>query len=390
MKFNKGPVSLSTPTFGYLLYVWILPYVWLPPCMFGCLLYIYNKKKACFFFRLTGCPYAAYTFGMPPCMLGQPHMFGCSSYLWMPHTFGGHPNIQGVSRHVGVSAHTEGCPNGKHPNIQGTSKYWGEYKHIGGVQTYRWASIPIGVSKHMGPSKHMGASKHMETFKHTGGASKHTGGIQKYGGHMDTPLSDKARFICVVYVQGYPNVWGHMDTPSLIKHAFFVLCMYRAIQTSPKHRGHPNRGCPNIQGGIWWASKDTGSHPNMRGIQTYGASNIQGASKHMGASKCLGAYGHPLSLTKHAFFVLCMYRGHPNIFCIILNYICHLEFLPSFFFNFKYFIYSFEFCTLCLFLNPELYLPSWISAILFLFLILNILSIPFSFHCVFWNCRKHS
>ena len=33
----------------------------------------------------------------------------------------------------------------------------------------------------------------------------------------------------------------------------------------------------------------------------------------MGASKCMGAYGHPLSLTKHAFFVLCMYRGHPNI-----------------------------------------------------------------------------
>ena len=27
----------------------------------------------------------------------------------------------------------------------------------------------------------------------------------------------------------------------------------------------------------------------------------------------VGAYDHPLSPTKHAFFVLCMCRGHPNI-----------------------------------------------------------------------------
>ena len=27
----------------------------------------------------------------------------------------------------------------------------------------------------------------------------------------------------------------------------------------------------------------------------------------------MGAYGYPLILTKHAFFVLCMYRGHPNM-----------------------------------------------------------------------------
>ena len=61
------------------------------------------------------------------------------------------------------------------------------------------------------------------------------------------------------------------------------------------------------------ASKHTGGHsniwghPNIQGtIQTYGVSKL------MGASKCIGAYGHPLSLTKHAFFVLCMYRGHQN------------------------------------------------------------------------------
>ena len=77
-------------------------------------------------------------------------------------------------------------------------------------------------------------------------------------------------------------------------------------QTSSKDTGeHPKIwGCPNIWG-----------HPNIcGGVQTYGGYlNIQGASKHIGASKCIGAYGHPLSLTKHAFFVLCMYRGHPNI-----------------------------------------------------------------------------
>ena len=148
----------------------------------------------------------------------------------------------------------------------------------------------------------------------------------------------------------HPNIWG---CPS--------------IQEASKHRGHPNVWVhPTIQGGIWGASKDTGSHPNMRGIQTYGASNIQGASKHMGASKCMGAYGHPPSLTKHAFFELWMYRGHPNISCIIHNYICHLEFLPPwistmlfwFFFNFGYFIHFL--------------LLLWVL------------------HCAFWNCRKHS
>ena len=87
------------------------------------------------------------------------------------------------------------------------------------------------------------------------------------------------------------------------------------IQTSPTYRGYPNKGgnqtyrecvqtyrrtskhggCPNIQG----ASKH-------RGTQTY-PKNTGGASKHM------GVYRHPLSLTKHAFFVLCVYSGHPNI-----------------------------------------------------------------------------
>ena len=162
------------------------------------------------------------------------------------------------------------------------------------------------------------------------------------------------------------GAYGH--PLSLTKHAFFVLSMYRGhpkhpnSQTSaklqgvskhgwcpsiqraskqgpPKHKGHPN-----IQGSIWGASKHTET------IQTYGGIQKYGASQHTGGMQMCEAYGHPVSLTKHAFFVLCMYMGHLNIwgyiiyFCIILNYIHHLEFLLSWFFFliFKYFIHFFK------------------------------------------------
>ena len=68
-------------------------------------------------------------------------------------------------------------------------------------------------------------------------------------------------------------------------------------------------GCPNIQG----ACRHTGGVQIYEGIQTWGHLNILDGIQTYGASKCMGAYGHPHSLTKHAFFVLCMYRGHPNI-----------------------------------------------------------------------------
>ena len=80
-----------SPMFGhpyvwmYPEYVWTLPYVWMPPYvwkMFGCLLYIYNTKKAGFV-RLGGCPYAPIHLDAPVC-LDTPGMFGCPPYLWMP------------------------------------------------------------------------------------------------------------------------------------------------------------------------------------------------------------------------------------------------------------------------------------------------------------------
>ena len=119
-----------------------------------------------------------------------------------------------------------------------------------------------------------------------------------------------------------PYVWmplykhmGHPNIQGVSKH-----------KGALKHRGHPNipeaskqiRGCPNI----WGIQTEMGASEHM------GASKHTGASKHMGVSKhtggiqtygghqMYGAYGHPLSLTKHAFFVLRMYRGHPNIWGI--------------------------------------------------------------------------
>ena len=90
-----------------------------------------------------------------------------------------------------------------------------------------------------------------------------------YGGIWTLPSSDKACFLCVVYVQG-----------------------------ASKHMGHPNIQTIQIYRG---PSQHIGGIQIYEGIQTYGGTQMY------------GAYGHSLSLTKHAFFVLCMYRGHPNI-----------------------------------------------------------------------------
>ena len=173
---------------------------------------------------------------------------------------------------------------------------------------------------------------------------------------MDTPLVSMLSlcWLCTGDIQMYGGIW----TPPLSDNScFFMLCMYRGIQTSSKHMGGIQTywGCPSIQGPSkhgcvqtyretskhMRVSKHTGGHPNMRGIQSYG-----GIPTYKGASKCMGAYGNPLSLTNHAFFVLCMYRGHPNmwghtmffLFCKVLNYIPHLEFVPSFliFFFFEF------------------------------------------------------
>ena len=85
-------------------------------------------------------------------------------------------------------------------------------------------------------------------------ASNIQGGSQTYGGHPNRERSKHRR---------HPNIWGEC------KHG----------------------GCPNIQGTI----------QTYDGIQTSGGIQMY------------GGIWTPLHLTKHAFFVLCMYRGHPNV-----------------------------------------------------------------------------
>ena len=94
------------------------------------------------------------------------------------------------------------------------------------------------------------------------GVSKHTGGMQSYGG---------------IQTYGVPKHMGAYRHPfSLTKHAVFVLCMYR---------GHPN---------IW-------GHTNI-----WVVSKPMGACKHTGGVQMYGTYRHPLGLTKHVSFVLCV------------------------------------------------------------------------------------
>ena len=68
---------------------------------------------------------------------------------------------------------------------------------------------------------------------------------------------------------------------------------------------------------VWGASRH---YPNIQGMSKHrGHSNIQGAIhiyggiQLYGASKCMGHMDTPYC-DKACFFVLCMYRGHPNIF----------------------------------------------------------------------------
>ena len=143
------------------------------------------------------------------------------------------------------------------------------------------------------------------------------------------PTNFKMLSLCCVCTGGIQMYGAYGHPLSLTNHPFFVLCICTGgIQTSSKHMGASkhmgvskhtggiqHRGHPNIQGiqtyeGVQTYREAYGGHPNIQGpskhmedIQTY-----RGAFKHMGASKCMGTHGHPLSLRKHAFFVLCMYR----------------------------------------------------------------------------------
>ena len=121
---------------------------------------------------------------------------------------------------------------------------------------------------------------------------------------------------CFVRLRGYPYtpyIWMfHMfGCPYMFGHHPYGWMSFIPLDATMhlaafKHTG----GCPNIGG-----TQTYRGHPNIWGeCKHEGCPNIQGVHLNIqGASECMGAYGHPLLLTKHAFFVLCMYRGHPNI-----------------------------------------------------------------------------
>ena len=158
-----------------------------------------------------------------------------------------------------------------------------------------------------------GASKHMRVSKHTGRHMGHPNiwghpniqrGIQMYGGIWTPPYSDKACFLCVVYVQGaskhmgHPYVWKPLEyawtlpyvwmPPVHTQHKESMLCHTKGV-----HMPH-TFGYPICLDTPCWASKH---HPNMGVskhtgvIQTYGdIQTYRGAFKHMGYPNI---WGHP-------------------------------------------------------------------------------------------------
>ena len=314
LMFGWPPVCLDTPhMFGCphmfrnapcldtSLYVWTPHMFRCPLCLdtshvFGCPLYIYDTKKACFV-RLRGCPYAPmhldalicldapcmfrcpYIFGCSPCMFGCCHMFGWPHlyvwmlpYVWTPPMFGCPICLD--TPHVWMPPICSDTPICLDSPMFGCPLYLD-------TALYNWMpAIWLAVSLYVWmPHKCMGHPK-------VWGTSKHRGGIQMYGGH--------------------PYIWGHMDTPSVWQSMLSFCCVCRvSIQTSSKHTG----GHPNIQEGV----QTYGGVLTYGGIQTYRwASKLMGGIQTYGASKCMEVYRHLRSLTKYAFFVLCMYRGHPN------------------------------------------------------------------------------
>ena len=256
-----GPLCVWMPP-----YIWTPPHVWMPTFMFG------------------HCHVGTSLYGwMPPQVWTSPCMFGCPPYVWLPHCM------------------------------------FGCCQMYGGIQRYEGHSNIWEVSKHTGaPSKHIGASKCMGAYGHPLNLTQHAFFVlYMYSRHVQTSFK---------HTWGHPNMWEY---PHIFRgHPNIGV---------PKHtRKYPNiwgiqtyRGCIQINGGIqtYWGCPNIWGHPTiLEGVQTWGASKHTGAIQTYGASKhtggiqtyggiqMYGAYGHLLSLTKHAFFVLYMYIRHPNIF----------------------------------------------------------------------------
>ena len=240
--------------FGFPL--WMPPYAWTPPCLNAhiCLddvwmpLYIHNTKKACFVrLRVSICPHifggrpvcldAPYVW-MHPCMFGCPHMFGCPLYVWMPHVW-----IPPVCFDTPICLDSPICLDA--PICLGASYVWTPLCMVGCLRCldtpYMFGYTPVSLDapKCIGVSKGM---RDIQTYGHVQifGSFQTYKGASKYMGHLNMGeskcmegiwrphQSDKACFLCVVYVQqaskhlpniqGHPNIWRACKHMGLSKH----------------------------------------------------------------------------------------------------------------------------------------------------------------------------
>ena len=135
-------------------------------------------------------------------------------------TYGGHPNIQGVSKHGGTSDHTEGSKWGK-PNI------WTTSKHTGGVQT-------CGASDHTEGSKQGGTQTYRGIPTH--GVSKHIGASKHTGDHPN--IWWHPNIWQQLNIQGASKCMGAYGHPLVWQSMLYLCCLCTGgIQTSSKHMG---------------------------------------------------------------------------------------------------------------------------------------------------------
>ena len=245
---------------------------------------------------------------MPPCMFGHPHMFGCPHMFGHPHMFGCVP----ICLELPYVCTPPICL--VVPCILCAPYVWTPLCMVRcptclDNPLYVWMlSICLTSPCMFGCPQMYGGIQRYEEHPNIWGSVQIYGGVQRYGG--------------IKTYKGHPNIWGHPNVGdiwnplSLTKHALFVLYMYsRHPNIIKTYKGHPNM----------WGVQTYGRYPNILGhhnicggVQTYGAIwTYRGVSRQTWGIHMYGGIWTPFSLIRHAFFVLCMYKGaskhHQNI-----------------------------------------------------------------------------
>ena len=232
------------------------PYIWMPPmcldapCMFKC----------------------HHMFGCIPCMFGCP-MFGHLPYVWMPICMFGHPHVSlphmfGWPLYVWVPPCLDTPLYGWMP-----PHVWTPPCMFGCPHYVLLPPICLDATKCMGASKGM---MDIQTYRGCPNIQRHP----NVWCIRTPPQSDKAHFLCVVYVQQaskhLPNIHEGIQTYGCV-HTYSGASKHRGVQT---YREYPNMwGCPKNMG-----------HPN-----------ICRASKHMGLSQHTGGIPACLPFSQSRF-----------------------------------------------------------------------------------------